>query len=54
MRLSDRPIAPDKLGAVHQLLMNQYSQLIAQEADAISTRKGYMQINFDRVLILSN
>jgi hypothetical protein len=50
MRLFDRPMAPDELDAVHQLLMNHYSQLIAQEADEIIVRKGYTQADFDRAL----
>ena len=50
MRLFDRPMAPDELNAVHQLLMNHYSQLIAEETDVIMDRKGYTQADLDRVL----
>lgn len=50
MRLFDRPMAPDELNAVHQLLMNHYSQLIAEETDALIARKGYTQADLDRVL----
>lgn len=53
MRLFDRPMAPDELDKVHQLLMSHYSQLIAQEADAIMTQKGYTQADLNRVLSTS-
>ncbi|MBD2754642.1 hypothetical protein [Spirosoma validum] len=50
MRLFDRPMLPDELDKVHQLLMDYYSELIAAEADEIIAQKGYTQADFDRVL----
>ena len=50
MRLFDRPMLPDELNKVHQLLMDYYSELIAAEADEIIAQKGYTQADFDRVL----
>jgi len=50
MRLFDRPMPPEELDKVHQLLMEYYSELIAAEADEIIARKGYTQADFDRVL----
>ncbi len=50
MRLFDRPMLPEELGKVHQLLMEYYSELIASEADEIIARKGYTQADFNRVL----
>ena len=50
MRLFDRPMSPDELDKVHQLLMEYYSELIAIEADEIIAQKGYTQADFDRVL----
>lgn len=50
MRLFDRPMQPAELTKVHQLLMSYYSELIANEADAIVIEKQYTQADFDRVL----
>lgn len=50
MRLFDRPMKQDELDTVHQLLIDYYTQLIANEADLIITQKGYSQADFDRVL----
>ena len=50
MRLFDRPMPPEELDKVHQLLMEYYSELIATEADDIIARKGYTKTDFDKVL----
>ncbi|MEZ0608051.1 hypothetical protein ACAW74_06025 [Fibrella sp. WM1] len=50
MRLFDRPMQPDELDKVHQLLMEYYSELIGNEADEIMQQKGYTQANLDQIL----
>jgi hypothetical protein len=50
IRLFDRPMQPEELSQVHNLLMAYYGQLIADEADRLVAEKGYTQADFDRVM----
>ncbi|WP_155297159.1 hypothetical protein [Spirosoma aerolatum] len=50
MRLFDRPMQPEELDKVHQLLMNYYNGLVESEVDKIIAEKKYTQADFDRIL----
>lgn len=41
---------PTELAKVHRLLMDYYSELIANEADEIMRQKGYTQADLNQVL----